>query len=147
MRHFSYARASRRTRGDAAAELRGYAATMNAIIAIHPYKAEGVWVFDDPKVGLVQEPFVSGADEIIERMVGGLERPEDGFTLLFSAHPFPGHQATFEWRRSESGGNWYYNAPLDMEGWLCPALFKYFDAPPQRIYAQFKSKKNRVPNG
>lgn len=42
---------------------------MNSIIAIHPYVYEGVWVFDDPAVGLVQEPFVSGADDIIERMV------------------------------------------------------------------------------
>ena len=114
---------------------------MNSIVAIHPYKREGIWVFDDPKVGLVQEAFVSGADDIIERMVVGLDHPEDGFTLLFSAHPFPGHHATFEWRRSEFGGNWYYNAQLDAEGWLCPALFKYFDSAPQRIYAQFKSKK------
>ena len=113
---------------------------MNAIIAIHPYKTRGLWVFDDPSVGLVQEPFVSGADDIIERMVAGLDHPEDGFTLLFSANPFPGHETMFEWRRSEMGGNWYYSAAADMEGWLCPALFKYFDAAPQRIYAQFKSK-------
>ena len=77
---------------------------MNAIIAIHPYKAEGLWVFDDEKVGLVQEPFVAGADDIIERMVSGIENAEQGFTLLFSADPFPGHQAVFEWRRSETGG-------------------------------------------
>jgi hypothetical protein len=120
---------------------------MNAIVAIHPYKTEGVWVFDDETVGLVQEPFVSGADDIIERMAVGLDRPEQGFTLLFSANPFPGHQAVFEWRRSEMGGNWYYSPQLDAEGWLCPALFKYFDAAPQRIYAQFKSKKGVVPAG
>jgi hypothetical protein len=50
---------------------------MNALIAIYPYKFEGLWVFDDEKVGLVQEPFVSGADEIIERMtqcIAGAER-------------------------------------------------------------------------
>jgi hypothetical protein len=27
-----------------------------------------------------------------------------------------------------------------MEGWLCPALFKYFDSAPKKIYAQFRSK-------
>ena len=118
---------------------------MNSIIAIHPYKHEGVWVFDDPKVGLIQEAFVAGADNIIERMVAGLNRPEAGFTLIFSASPFPGHQAIFEWRRSEMGGNWYYNAQLDAEGWLCPALFKYFAEAPQRIYAQFKSKQRVAP--
>jgi hypothetical protein len=116
---------------------------MNAIIAIHPYKSQGLWVFDDDKVGLVQEPFVSGADEIIERMVAGLDQPERGFTLLFSANPFPGHQAVFDWRRSETSGNWYYSQELDAEGWLCPALFKYFDQAPPKIYAQFMAQKGR----
>ena len=27
-----------------------------------------------------------------------------------------------------------------MEGWLCPALFKYFDQAPERIYAQVKPR-------
>src|SRR5262245_35790621 len=113
---------------------------MNAISAIHPYKHEGLWVFDDPKVGLVQEPFVSGADVIIDRMVQGIPGAAGGFTLLFSASPFPGHQAAFEWRREDLGGNWYYSRELDLEGWLCPALFQYFEAAPARIYAQFKPK-------
>lgn len=112
---------------------------MNAIIAIHPYKYHGTWVFDDPGVGLRQEPFVSGADAIIERMVTNIPNAESGFTLLFSAGPFPGHQTHFEWRRKELGGNWYYSPQLRMEGWLCPALFKYFDSVPKRIYAQFRA--------
>ena len=33
---------------------------MNAILAIHPYKYEGLWVFDDAKVGLAQEPTTRG---------------------------------------------------------------------------------------
>jgi hypothetical protein len=40
---------------------------MNAINIIAPYKYLGMWVFDDPRVGLVQEPFVSGADTMIGR--------------------------------------------------------------------------------
>ena len=100
---------------------------MNALRVIHPYKTEGVWVFDDEAVGLVQEPFVSGA--------------KAGFTLIFSDKPFPGHQAAFEWRREEYEGNWYYAPALDMEGWLCPALFKYFEAAPPKLYAQFKAKE------
>ncbi len=113
---------------------------MNTITVIHPYKYEGVWVFDDEKVGLVQEPFVSGADDIIEKLVSEIPNAENGFSLLFSATPFPGHQAEFEWKREEFGGNWYYIKELNMEGWLCPALFKYFDSAPQNIYAQFKKK-------
>jgi hypothetical protein len=113
----------------------------NSIMVIHPYKYEGIWVFDDEKAGLVQEPFVSGADDIIEKMVDRIPNAEEGFSLVFSAMPFPGHQAEFEWRREDSGGNWYYIKNLDMEGWLCPALFKYFEQAPKAIYAQFKVKK------
>ena len=113
---------------------------MNSIIAIHPYKTEGMWVFDDPAVGLRQEPFVSGADAIIDRMVQFIPNAESGFTLLFSANPFPRFQVEFEWRRAELTGNWYYCQALEMEGWLCPALLKYFDSAPAKIYAQFRAK-------
>ena len=113
---------------------------MNAITAIHPYKSEGLWVFDDAHVGLVREPFVSGADEIIERLAQDIPDAARGFTLLFSAGPFPGHQATLEWRRQELDGNWYYSPEVGIEGWLCPALLKYFETAPERIYAEFKAK-------
>jgi hypothetical protein len=113
---------------------------MNALIAIYPYKFEGLWVFDDEKVGLVQEPFISGADTIIERMTQTIPGAERGFRLMFSANPFPGHRVEFEWRREESGGNWYYCADLNQEGWLCPALFRYFPTAPKRIYAKFEAK-------
>lgn len=113
----------------------------NSIIVIHPYKYEGVWVFDDQHVGLVQEPFVSGADDIIEKMVSELENADKGFSLFFAPFPFPGHQLKLEWRREEAGGNWYYSKKLDMEGWLCPALFKYFETAPNNLYAQFRPKR------
>jgi hypothetical protein len=32
----------------------------------------GMWVFDDPRVGLVQEPFVAGADTMIDRVVADI---------------------------------------------------------------------------
>ena len=86
---------------------------MNTLIAIHPYKARGLWVFDDPEVGLRQEPFVSAADAIIDRMVQGIPNAELGFRLVFSAQPFPGSEIEFEWRREEFGGNWYYCSALE----------------------------------
>jgi hypothetical protein len=115
---------------------------MNSIVAIHSYKYEGMWVFDDPVAGLSQEPFVSGADVIIDRMVTSIPNAESGFTLLFSSNPFPGFQIEFEWRRSELSGNWYYSKAVGIEGWLCPALFKYFESAPLKIYAQFRSKNS-----
>ena len=117
---------------------------MNVINIIHPYKYPGNWVFDDLAVGLVQEPFVSGADEVIEALASAIPDANAGFALTFSASPFPGYQAVFEWRREESGGNWYYGPDLDADGWLCPALLKYFDEAPARIFAQFTPRKEWV---
>jgi hypothetical protein len=112
---------------------------MNAINVIAPYKVHGQWVFDDPRAGLSQEPFVAGADTWIDRVVADIPNAEQWFTLIFSSSPFPGHQHRLDWRREEGGGNWYHAADLDMEGWLCPALFKYFTEAPKTLYAQIKA--------
>ena len=117
---------------------------MNAINVIAPYKHHGMWVFDDPRVGLVQEPFVAGADTMIDRVVADIPDAEHGFTMIFSSTPFPGHQYRLDWRREESGGNFYYAEQLDMEGWLCPALLKYFTEAPKQLYVQ---TKRRVQSG
>ena len=105
---------------------------MNAINVIAPYKHHDMWVFDDPRVGLVQEPFVAGADAMIDRVVADIPDAEHGFTLIFSSTPFPRHQYRL--------GNWYYAEQLDMEGWLCPALVKYFQEAPKALYVQTKSR-------
>jgi hypothetical protein len=39
-------------------------------------------VFDDPRVGLNQEPFVAGADAMIDRVVADVPNAEHGFTLI-----------------------------------------------------------------
>jgi hypothetical protein len=52
---------------------------MNAINVIAPYKHYGMWVFDDPRVGLAPEPFVAGADAMIDRVVADL--PDAGAWL------------------------------------------------------------------
>jgi hypothetical protein len=113
---------------------------MNSLLVIHPYKEHGVWVFDDPRVGLVKEPFVSGADVAIDRMVADIANAESGVTMYFSANPFPGSQHEFHWRREDMGGNWYYSPEYDLEGWLCPALFHYFESAPPRLFVQVKPK-------
>ena len=77
---------------------------------------------------------------MIDRVVAGIPEADQGFTMIFSASPFPGHQVRLEWRRPESSGNWYFSPELGMEGWLCPALLKYFAEPPREIYVQVKSR-------
>ncbi len=113
---------------------------VNAINVIAPYRYLGMWVFDDARVGLVQEPFVSGADAIIDRAVAHIPDAQSGFLMLFSSSSFPGHELRLEWRRVEMDGNWYYSPDLDMEGWLCPALLKYFDKAPRELFVQVKPK-------
>jgi len=112
----------------------------NSILVIHPYKHEGMWVFDDENVGLIKEPFVSGADDLIDLMVSqqGLTAPQDGFNLVFSAIPFPGHQYGFLRQGPEAGGWWYLHEESEVEGWLCPALFKYFEEAPEELFIQVK---------
>lgn len=107
---------------------------MNALTVISPYKHEGLWVFDDPAVGLVREPFVAGIDAIIDLATQHIPNAHEGFNLLFAAQPFPGFTLTLEWRRPEHGGNWYYCEQFDREGWLCAALFHYFEVAPAVLY-------------
>ena len=115
---------------------------MNSLFAIAPYKLQGTWVFDDAAVGLRQEPFVCGADDILDRLTKEVQEATSGFRLIFSAGPFPGYTARFVWVREEHGGNWYQWPEHKMEGWLCPALGKYFDKPPKEIFVRVGPRIN-----
>ena len=113
---------------------------MNTINLIIPYRYESMWVFDDPRVGLDKEPFVSGADTMIDSLVADIPNAQKGFRLLFSATPFPGYNVKLQWIREEYSGNWYFSTKYNMEGWLCPALFKYFENAPKEIYVKAEPK-------
>jgi hypothetical protein len=108
--------------------------TMNALRVLFPRREYGVWLFDDPGVGLVREPFVSGMPEILEQLVKDIPDAEHGFTLFLSDQPFPRYQAELVHLREEFGGNWYKLSGTEMEGWLCPALYLYFSSAPRSIY-------------
>lgn len=90
---------------------------MNSLFVIAPYDYEGLWVFDDGRVGLRQEPFVGGADTMIDAMVADIP---------------------------EKSGNIYRSEELGMEGWLCPALFKYFESAPAALYLRVEAKPSKV---
>ncbi len=113
---------------------------MNTINVIAPYRYHGTWVFDDPRVDLVQEPFISGADTLIDLAVANIGGADRGFFLIFSCEHFPGYVIQLTWCRSDMLGNWYYSESLDHEAWLCPALLKYFDDVPKALYLQCKAK-------
>lgn len=113
---------------------------MNAINVIAPYKYLDMWVFDDARVGLKEEPFVGGSDTMIDRITAHIPDAGKGFVMVFSAHPFPGGDYRLTWLREERSGNVYRSEDLEAEGWLCPALLRYFDGPPAELYVQVKPK-------
>ena len=61
----------------------------NQIMVIAPYWVDdlGAWVFDDPKVGLEQEPFVSGVPEMIDFLVQDIPNAKSGFRMTFLGRP------------------------------------------------------------
>ena len=82
----------------------------------------------------------------------GIKGYESGFVLKFSDSEFQGSQMMVSRQREQNGGNWYkleqinldgkglVKSPVPHEGWLCPALFKYYDKAPQKIYVRVESK-------
>lgn len=115
----------------------------NAIMVIMPYRYAGTWVFDDARAGLVREAFVAGAPEMIDDMVGGIPDATNGFRLTFSARPFPGYQKRFVWLRGDSGGNYYRLDGSQQQGWLCPAMFHYYQTAPKELYVKAESKSKK----
>lgn len=113
----------------------------NALIVIVPYQHSGRWVFDDPSTKLVREPFVAGMPEIIDVLVKDIPEASEGFHLLFSAQPFPGYHKKLIWLRGDMGGNYYKMEDPAMEGWICPAMFRYYQSAPKEIYVKAEPKK------
>jgi len=108
----------------------------NALQIIFPYKDRGQWMFDDERVNLVREPFIYGMDTLLNiiatrEKIKGLSK---GVKLIFSHLPFP-QAIELVWDREDVGGNWYACPEInDRQGWLCPAMFKYFKKTPARLY-------------
>jgi hypothetical protein len=122
---------------------------MNCLNVIHPYLLNNIWVFDDPNRELKQEALIAGMPEMLAYICAIEQIPLDQLSLIFSAIPFPGWKYQLV-KLDRSGdlsyeddgkiisitGNWYNLKGTDLEGWLCPALLKYFDNAPLHIYVQ-----------
>ena len=74
---------------------------------------------------------------MINELVEDILDARDGFRMTFSAGRFPGFQRELTWvREEEDGGHWYHSHEPKLEGWLCSALFKYFDEAPEMLYVR-----------
>jgi hypothetical protein len=110
----------------------------NSIIQLNVFKDEGQWVFNDPDVGLIKEPFVAGADTLIEKVLP--EGAQKG-ALTFSDNYFPTRHYVLDMVKDNSStneGTYYHCKELNHDLWLCPALLKYFKTPPKKIYFKIK---------
>lgn len=116
----------------------------NVLTVIQPYWYIDTWVFDDESVGLDKEPFVQGIPEMIDRLVEDIPNARSGFMLLFSSQPFAGYQVELTLVREEYGGHWYKAKDEGAEGWLCPALFKYFESAPESLYVKAEPVHRQV---
>jgi hypothetical protein len=110
---------------------------------IHPYRLPGgTWAFDDPARGLFAEPFVGETNLVIDDLARGLPGAfEHGIQFTFSGlGPFPGCRHALEFVSTGSpddadgrwSGCWYRIGARCF--WLCPALFRYFNEAPDRIW-------------
>lgn len=115
------------------------------LVVINPYWYKDTWVFDDSELGLTQEPFVQGVPEMINFVVKDIPDAKSGFRLIASEKPFPGYTNKLTWVRAESGGNYYRLENTQMEGWLCPALFRYFDHAPATLYIEVEPRSPASP--
>ena len=111
----------------------------NSIFVIKPYRWNSQWVFDESERNLLREPFVAGADTMIDVATAHIPNAADGFLMIFSANPFPGAEIVLKWRREEMGGNTYFWEEKDIEGWLCPALLEFYNEAPKALYVQVKA--------
>lgn len=117
-------------------------APANSLFVIHPTREHGTWSFTDPTAGLVNEPFVGEINDMIDMLVKDIKGARRGFALTFSAVEFPGHQLSLtRVDDSMTSGATYHCDQLNIEGWLCPALFCYFDAPPPRLFAMARAAR------
>jgi len=104
------------------------------MFSIHPYKFKGIWVFDNPARNLDKEAFVQGADKILDYISKDIAGAADGFMLTFSPFPVKGSKFVVSFLKAEFGGSWYQLEGTDIQGWLCPALFKFFDTAPAKLF-------------
>lgn len=115
----------------------------NAIFRIIPVRSEWGWSFTDEEAGLRNEPFVGSINDMIDEMVKDIPKARDGFALYFSPTPIPQSQMSFTLveETPHMGGADYHCDQLGITGWLCPALFCYFEKPPQKIYVRAEARR------
>jgi len=101
---------------------------------IFPRRHRGHWLFDDPRLGIVDEEFVYGMDTILDILCAKKRKLSRGIHLAFSDEPLP-NSLRLDWRNEDAGGDWYIANEIQITGWCCSTLRKYFpEGAPKELY-------------
>ena len=111
----------------------------NSIYRVVLRAVDGLWVYDDSKFGVREQPLVFGMDLILERMIEQVEGVESRLNLVFSSIPFPGSEFSLGFVREETEGFVYCWEEKKLQGWLSPSLRNYFSEAPPKIHLQLLS--------
>ena len=108
-------------------------AQVDDVMRISPTRfGNGMWAFTDTSRGLVNELLVDGIDTMLDVLSASYG---NGFNVFFSDKPFDGHEHVLSLVHDNCEVGRHYRWSYDNSvGWLCPALFKYFESPPESIY-------------
>ena len=112
---------------------------------LRPWKWGSLWIFDEFRVGLSKEPFVSDASALIDALVSLNDaRPdkEGKINLLFGPKPFRGSIKLNLVEEQPNGACVTYRwLERKMDAWLCPAFFRYFEVgrAPRELFAMAMS--------
>lgn len=113
-----------------------------SIMLIKAKRLGDCWFFDDSALGILDEPFVPDASQMIDRAYADAfgEMPGEFIGIMFSPYEFPGHTAKFILKANEGSGFRYsytISGKVPITGWLCPTLLKYMTPAPTIIYSKF----------
>tara|TARA_R100001443_G_scaffold114221_2_gene129903 strand:- start:1213 stop:1572 length:360 start_codon:yes stop_codon:yes gene_type:complete len=100
-------------------------------MTINPYRiGGGMFAFDDPVTGLIREPFIGGANYHLDKFAGN----RNDCVIAFSGNEIPDYDVKLKLQDTDklSGSN--YDDQDGRNVWLCPALFKYFETAPKKLY-------------
>jgi hypothetical protein len=115
------------------------------IETIDTYREGMSWFFDDKVRKIKHEQFVMGIPEMIIELSG--QPRVTRAKLTFSASPFKDYQAVLKRKSLDNPGNHqaggvFYSVRWNnknLEGWLCPCFWKFFDTAPENLYVKVEA--------
>lgn len=115
----------------------------NKLFTLSAFFKDGLWMFNDPRRDIYEEPFIAGADIMFDVMSKRIDRPEINFCfILFANAPLPTCDVHAKHLKPDGYGGHVYcvkqftDQLIGFEFWLCPALLKFFPEAPKDLFVK-----------